>query len=62
MTRDEAPLRWRKTRQSGGNGGQCVELAHTRKAVRDSKHPTGPVLHVDLGRFLRELEAGRFDR
>lgn len=33
------PLRWRKSSKSGGNGGQCVELAHTMDAIRDSKNP-----------------------
>lgn len=38
---------WRKSSRSGGNGGQCVEVADNLSGVvgvRDSKDPTGPVL------------------
>lgn len=38
---------WRKSSRSGGNGGDCVEVADDLPgmvAVRDSKDPTGPVL------------------
>jgi len=38
---------WRKSSYSGGNGGECVEVAvlpdHSR-AVRDSKDPDGQKL------------------
>jgi len=39
---------WRKASRSGENGGNCVELAAFpgMVAVRDSKDPTGPVLHL----------------
>ncbi|HEX3778680.1 MAG TPA: DUF397 domain-containing protein [Pseudonocardiaceae bacterium] len=50
--------RWRKSRRSGGNGGACVELAHTLDQVRDSKNPNGPVLVVPLGAFLNALKQG----
>ncbi|SBT44143.1 DUF397 domain-containing protein [Micromonospora auratinigra] len=39
--------RWRKSTRSGGNGGNCVEVADNLPgvvAVRDSKEPVGPVL------------------
>jgi len=42
-------LRWRKSRCSGGYGGNCVEIAELPDggaAVRDSKNPTGPGLRV----------------
>jgi hypothetical protein len=52
-------VRWRKSSRSGGNGGACVELAHTLAAVRDSKNPHGPVLRTDLGALLVEVKAGR---
>ncbi|MFF7837475.1 DUF397 domain-containing protein [Streptomyces ossamyceticus] len=41
-------LAWFKSSYSGAEGGQCVEVAATADAiwVRDSKHPTGPVLAV----------------
>jgi hypothetical protein len=38
---------WRKSTYSGGNGGQCVEVASNLPgivAVRDSKDPSGPAL------------------
>jgi hypothetical protein len=38
---------WRKSSSSGGNGGQCVEVARNLPAIvaaRDSKHPAGPQL------------------
>ncbi|MEO3813057.1 DUF397 domain-containing protein [Sphaerisporangium sp. B11E5] len=40
---------WIKSSYSGGNGGDCVEVAslpHERRAVRDSKNPTGPAFVV----------------
>jgi hypothetical protein len=39
--------KWRKSTRSGGNGGDCVEVADNLPdviGVRDSKNPTGPVL------------------
>jgi hypothetical protein len=38
---------WQKSSYSGGNGGNCVEVARNLAgvvAVRDSKNPGGPVL------------------
>ncbi|MEV1142742.1 DUF397 domain-containing protein [Micromonospora sp. NPDC049799] len=38
---------WRKSTRSGGNGGDCVEVATNLPgivAVRDSKDPNGPAL------------------
>ncbi|GAA1262968.1 DUF397 domain-containing protein [Sphaerisporangium rubeum] len=38
---------WRKSSFSGGNGGQCVEVAGNLPsvvAIRDSKFPDGPTL------------------
>ncbi|GAA1513771.1 hypothetical protein GCM10009677_53650 [Sphaerisporangium rubeum] len=40
---------WTKSSYSGGNGGNCVEIASLaggRRGVRDSKDPAGPVLVV----------------
>lgn len=39
--------KWRKSTHSGGDMGECVEVATNLPgivAVRDSKNPTGPVL------------------
>lgn len=37
---------WRKSSYSGDNGGNCVEVgtADLYVAIRDSKHPDGPLL------------------
>jgi len=42
-------MSWRKSSFSGSNGGSCVEVAGSLRALRDSKNP-GPVLtgRVDL--------------
>jgi Domain of unknown function (DUF397) len=41
-------IRWRTSSYSGGNGGECVQVAAKPSAgrvlVRDSKDPGGPVL------------------
>ena len=45
---DVSRAQWRKSRHSSANG-QCVEVADKvvgGVAVRDSKHPDGPVLVV----------------
>lgn len=65
---------WRKSTYSGGNGGQCVEVATTRGpqdgpdricAVRDSKNSDGPALRFGYRqwqRFTAEVKAGRSGR
>lgn len=40
-------VEWRKSRRSGPQGGQCVEIAHLpngQVAIRNSRHPAGPAL------------------
>ena len=43
---DLTPVAWRKSSRSGDNGGTCVEIGTIGPAVavRDSKHPDGPLL------------------
>ncbi|MEU4771195.1 DUF397 domain-containing protein [Micromonospora sp. NPDC023644] len=44
---DLTGAQWRKSTKSGGNGGNCVEVADNLPGVvgvRDSKDPTGPAL------------------
>ncbi|MEW9533939.1 DUF397 domain-containing protein [Microbispora sp. NPDC049125] len=59
-------LAWRKSRHSNPNGN-CVELAALPGgdvAVRNSRHPTGPMLvysRGDLAAFLRSAKEGDFD-
>lgn len=54
---------WRKSTRSGGNGGDCVEVARNLPgvvAVRDSKNPDGPVLTVSTDEwdaFITRLRA-----
>lgn len=53
--------RWRKSSRSGGEGGNCVELANTG-VVRDSKNPAGATMVVDLAGLLGAVKAGKLDR
>jgi Domain of unknown function (DUF397) len=56
---------WQKSSRSGGNGGQCVEVARNLPgivAVRDSKDPDGGVLvagHDKWRGFLADLQSRR---
>jgi hypothetical protein len=55
---------WRKSSRSGGNGGECVELATTHVfGVRDSKNPEVELAfgQSELSRFLGAVKHGRFD-
>ena len=49
--------RWRTSSYSGGNGGECVQVAAKpspgRVLVRESKDPDGPVLAVKLTEWRR---------
>ena len=66
MTSEVAPLRWRKSKRSVGDG-ECVEVATDgdgRVLVRDSKDPDGPVLRFDRETwlaFLADVRQSRFD-
>lgn len=57
---------WRKSTYSA-NEVQCVECADLndgRRAVRDSKNPTGPVLTCSLAQwaaFTTVISRGQFD-
>ncbi|WP_184726215.1 DUF397 domain-containing protein [Saccharopolyspora phatthalungensis] len=53
--------RWKKSSRSQ-NGSDCVEVASTLDALRDSKDPEGPVVTADVSKFIRAVRAGRFDR
>jgi hypothetical protein len=61
MTPQANRMRWRKSSRSGGTNGDCIELAHTRGAMRDSKNPHGPTLTVDLSGILAAIKAGHLD-
>ncbi|UWE08684.1 DUF397 domain-containing protein [Actinacidiphila bryophytorum] len=56
---------WRKSTYSGGQGGECVEIADGFPVVpvRDSKDPQGPALLFSAdawSAFLAELKADGF--
>ncbi|MGH3758573.1 DUF397 domain-containing protein [Actinophytocola sp.] len=55
-------IRWRKSSRSGASANGCVELAHSKDLVRDSKHPTGPTLAADVAGLLTAVKAGNLDR
>ena len=57
---------WRTSSYSGGNGGQCVQVATMHGhhgppdricAVRDSRNPGGPVLAFGPGQWQRFITA-----
>ncbi|QDY77107.1 DUF397 domain-containing protein [Streptomyces qinzhouensis] len=55
---------WVKSSYSGPNGGDCVEVARASGdtiavAVRDSKNPTGPHLHLTPRAFAGLLTYAR---
>ena len=64
---DPSTLNWRKSSFSGGQGGDCVEVADLWKggrAVRDSKDPDGPNLFFTVSEwaaFLHGIRNGEFD-
>ncbi|WHT21035.1 DUF397 domain-containing protein [Crossiella sp. CA-258035] len=66
MSTDLRQFNYRKSSYSGGNGGECVEVAlpgHLA-AVRDSKNLEGPILAFTPGAwavFQETLRAGSFD-
>jgi hypothetical protein len=59
-------IRWRKSRRSSAQGN-CVEtakLAGNEVAVRNSRHPEGPVLiftRAEVHAFLEGVKEGDFD-
>lgn len=61
MTVPQVPLRWRKSTRSSGTE-TCVEIAHTRGAVRDSKNPGGPMLAMDVTGMIAAVKNGSLAR
>jgi hypothetical protein len=66
-TSDLAGVQWRKSTFSGGQGGDCVEIAALpggNAAVRDSKHPANPALiftRAEIRAWILGVKAGEFD-
>jgi hypothetical protein len=52
---------WKKSSRSTETDN-CVEVANTLGAVRDSKNPSGPVLAVPMAGIVAEMKAGHLDR
>lgn len=67
-THDFTNATWRKSRRSGDNGGQCVEVAFLDHAVglRDSKqNGNGPILvltHAEWDTFINGAKSDEFNR
>lgn len=65
---DLTGARWRKSRRSAGNGGDCVDAAPAEPdavAERDSKHPRSPALgfaRATWTAFVADTKNGRYDR
>ncbi len=60
-------LKWVKSKKSGGQGGQCVEVAAAadRTYVRDTKRREAGYLAVDAGTwraFVAAVKNGAYDR
>jgi hypothetical protein len=60
---DVTAVAWRTSSYSGDNGGACVEVgtAGPAVAVRDSKHPDGPLLAFPASTwqaFTDQVKAG----
>jgi hypothetical protein len=64
MYPDLSTATWRKSVHSGGEGGNCVEVAITDKVigVRDSKNTAGGVLVFNSAAALAFLESVKGDR
>ncbi|MGK5533567.1 DUF397 domain-containing protein [Streptomyces sp. URMC 129] len=58
---DLSAARWRKSSYSGGNNGDCVEVADGVPGVvpvRDSKVPGGPALVIPVASWSSFIAAG----
>src|ERR1700748_730832 len=64
---DLPEVTWRKSRRSGPQGGNCVEVANLpdgQVAVRNSRHPAGPALvftAAEWAAFVGGTRDGAFD-
>lgn len=50
---------WRTSSYSGGENNDCVEVANTLEALRDSKNIAGPALTADVRSFITAIREGR---
>ena len=67
MPAAELTATWRKSRRSGPQGGNCVEVAHLadgQVAMRNSRFPDGPALVFtsnEWNAFVGGAKDGEFD-
>jgi hypothetical protein len=67
MPATELTATWRKSRRSGPQGGNCVEVAHLsdgQVAMRNSRFPDGPALVFtsnEWDAFVGGAKDGEFD-
>jgi hypothetical protein len=65
--RDLSGAHWRKSTRSGGDGGNCVEVATNLEdvvAVRDTKDRTAGTLlfaPAEWAMFIEDVKDGEFD-
>jgi hypothetical protein len=52
--------KFRESSYSTSNGQDCVEVANTLGAVRDSKNPDGPTLRCSVTTLVTEIKSDRF--
>ena len=52
-------FRWRRSSFTS-SGADCVEVSWAG-AVRDSKHPGGPMIRADLRTLVSVIKAGQLD-
>jgi hypothetical protein len=58
----EEHFRFKKSRRSGVNGN-CVEVGHTLRHIRDSKNFSGsPLGTVDVARLIESVRYDRLSR
>lgn len=59
MIPDLSGAAWRKSSRSGGEGGNCVELAYAG-GIRDSKNPS-VVIAANVPRLIAAVKHGELD-
>ena len=47
---------WRTSSYSGGENNECIQVANTLEALRDSKNPDGGVLRADVRGMIETIK------
>jgi uncharacterized protein DUF397 len=50
---------FRKSSHSTANSQDCVEVANSLCALRDSKNPHGPMLRANVAMLVADIKSGR---